>query len=524
MENIISGEEEYAPPAMLAWMDERSRSQAAGSSTAHKADWGQYFTPSEVAWFMAGLLPQPPIGAHLRILDPGAGAGVLGAAAALRALAAGARSVEVTAVEAEPGAVAALHSAGHRLTQATGGRARIEIIADDFLLASSPRLGSTPLPNRFDYVIANPPYFKLSPKSGAGGTAPNAYARFMEVSAGLLRDGGTMCFIVPRSFTSGLYFKRFRAALRERMMLQRVHIFQSRRDAFRDDEVLQENVITLHQRRACRGEPVEVSTSAGVRQLKSCRPIQVSRSIVEDLHEDGSPVRDAPIRLPATAAEVEIVAQVLQWSDRLNTLGLKISTGPIVPFRSDALRSDDEISQNAAQATLPVLWMQHIKVGQVVWPLERFRKQQHIHTSCDPKLLVPNRTMILLRRFSTKDEHQRLVAALYREGTIKADSLGLENHVNYIHSPAGSTTDAVMAGLCALLCTPLADTYFRIANGNTQVNATDLETFPLPSAATLERIGLPALHADPTWWSDGQAVRAVADAALNGRSPLEQER
>jgi adenine-specific DNA-methyltransferase len=460
---------------------------------------------------MATLLPPPPTGAAVRILDPGAGGGILGVAAALHALSVGASTVEVTAVEAEPSAIDALATTAEALSHATDGRGRIKIVAADFLKACTPRLGVEPLAGQFDAVIANPPYFKLSPSDPSGGTAPNAYARFMETSARLLRPSGVMVFIVPRSFTSGLYFKGFRATLRTIVALNRVHLFESRRDTFSDDDVLQENVITVHHKALPALGDVQISSSTGIADLDSAAPIDVSRSVVEDVDQSGNPQPEAPIRLPATPAEAAIVRRVKKWPENLSSLGLKISTGPVVPFRTDALRQAAEFDSSGHALTVPLLWMQHVRTGGVSWPIDGFRKPQHLQAGADPKLLVSNQTMILLRRFSTKDESQRLVAALYLRNTFPSSMLGLENHVNYIHSPSGSTPEAVLAGLAALLASPLADSYFRVANGNTQVNATDLQSFPLPSAQSLTRLGRFALTAPTGWWTDGGAIQQAID-------------
>ncbi len=44
-------------------------------------------------------------------------------------------------------------------------------------------------------------------------------------------------------------------------------------------------------------------------------------------------------------------------------------------------------------------------------------------------------------------------------------------------------------GIAAFLNSTLVDRYFRIANGNTQVNATELRKLPLPPLERLTKIG-----------------------------------
>ena len=49
--------------------------------------------------------------------------------------------------------------------------------------------------------------------------------------------------IIPRSFCNGPYYRPFRDFILRRGALRHMHLFDSRNKAFKDDEVLQENVI-----------------------------------------------------------------------------------------------------------------------------------------------------------------------------------------------------------------------------------------------------------------------------------------
>jgi adenine-specific DNA-methyltransferase len=65
----------------------------------------------------------------------------------------------------------------------------------------------------------------------------------------------------------------------------------------------------------------------------------------------------------------------------------------------------------------------------------------------------------------------------------------LENHLNYVYRVRGHLTREEAAGLAAVLGSSLLDRYFRVSNGNTQVNATELRALPLPSPRLIETIG-----------------------------------
>jgi len=48
------------------------------------------------------------------------------------------------------------------------------------------------------------------------------------------------------------------------------------------------------------------------------------------------------------------------------------------------------------------------------------------------KLLVPRTNMVLLRRFSAKEQKRRLTAAPFLAQDFDFEFIGLENHLNYI--------------------------------------------------------------------------------------------
>jgi adenine-specific DNA-methyltransferase len=460
-------------PALLATaatIAERCRSAASEDT---KKQWGQYFTGSAIASFMADLVELPPTERAIRILDPGAGTGILGIALAQRLRALGAR-VHLVAVEAEARAADHLEEALALARRRLGAAFSFEVLRVDFLDLDAPTLGSDPLAP-FDIAIGNPPYFKVSPTEIRGGDAPNIYARFMEVAGRLLVPGGQLCFIIPRSFASGFYFQRFRRRLHAVLRLERVHIFESRRAAFKVDGVLQENLIVHYRKAPDDGGEVTISSSAGEADLGDPVVHRVPRArIVGDV-----------LYLPLDAEDMRTMSLFAGFPRMLTTLGLEVSTGPVVPFRATK-----ELVQTPSRAiTYPMLWLQHVRADGITWPLGAvFRKPEHIRASAPTKLLVPNATYVLTRRFSAKEEARRLVAAVLHRGALPGEYVGLENHLNFIHRPGGKVGEGEAVGLAALLNSRLFDAYFRISSGNTQVSATELRSLPLPEAEVITRV------------------------------------
>ena len=154
---------------------------------------GQYFTPLATARFMAKSLPLS--GGAVRLLDPGAGLGILACAVCKSSTS----DIELEAFEVDDELAAYLEgclSYAQQWMAKQGRSLKYSIRREDFVLTYADALyWSTSQP--FDAVIANPPYFKLSksdPRSRAAERVvhgqPNIYALFMAVSAALLRPGG----------------------------------------------------------------------------------------------------------------------------------------------------------------------------------------------------------------------------------------------------------------------------------------------------------------------------------------------
>ena len=454
---------------------------------------------------MAGLC-DPPGNRRLRVLDPGAGAGVL-SCALCEALAArrGSKHIEVEAYEVDPALAHCLVgslSHARQWLQTRGITLDFVVLVEDFVTAHAGSLHGVPelfgepraSAEQFDIAICNPPYFKLAksdPRAQVAGEVvhgqPNIYALFLAVSASLLKPRGELVCITPRSYAAGPYFRRFRKRFFATVRPEDVHLFESRQEAFSRDDVLQESVI-LHARRF-RGEPkghgrslVTVSSSYGVSDLGRPHRRVVPLSEVVDLS-----TRDVVLRIPVRESDDAVTRTVSSWGGSLRDYGLDVSTGPVVPFRSAALicKHGDVPTTHA-----PLLWMQNVGAMRVEWPCGRTGKSQFIAVSpVSLPLLVPDGNYVLVRRFSAKEQERRLTAAPLLAGTTGSPLIGLENHLNYIHRPGGSLTEDEVYGLAVLLNSRLLDAYFRTSNGNTQVSATELRAMPLPALDTVAEMG-----------------------------------
>jgi adenine-specific DNA-methyltransferase len=473
---------------------------------------GQFLTPPAVACYMAWQLG--PLQSGQRILDPAIGSGVLSCAIVERAI------TEQKPIELwidgfdvdESMCEAARESLRHAAAIAAQSDISIHFYVEqrDFTLQNMPSQQSLlagcafaeTQTQQYDHIIANPPYFKLrndDPRArlftAQKISHTNIYTLFIALAISrLANEQSHACFIIPRSFCSGAYFADFRRYFLQQARPLAVHLFESRNDVF-EDEVLQESLILTFSQKALKAaqnieeEWVNVSTSSNINDLAVAAAGR-RISLAKFWHSHGG---EYFFKLPLSDLDEQIIETVERWPDSLGSLNLEVSTGPVVPFRANGfLMQADDVSNDEA---VPLLWLQHVKPQAIEWPAQNFRKPQAISLqSRQAKLLTPAGNYVLIRRFSAKEERRRLIAAPLLKTTLPFAHIGIENHLNFIWKKQGELAPEEAVGLSALYNSALIDRYFRIVNGHTQVNATELRRLPLPSLSVLQGIGRAVLH------------------------------
>jgi adenine-specific DNA-methyltransferase len=469
-------------------------------STEHKKKNGQFFTPLKIASLMASYCECR--GEKVRILDPGCGSSVLSCALIehLICINKELKDIELVVYETDLKLIDLTEKVIIYLKQWLLER---NIVFNyifhqkDFILENAGYLNNQnnlfSLPfEPFDIVISNPPYFKLAIEDKRAKAArivinghPNIYAIFMAISVRLLKQNGEFIFITPRSYASGGYFKIFRNYFFNLIDLEKVHLFVSRKDAFSKDKILQETVIIKGKRINDPNENshVIISSSTGLYDIDKPLIKSFPKKDIIDIRSG-----EKILYLPTNDFEENIMEIFNNWTGTLGSFNIKISTGPVVAFRSWDYIKDEYENLNCQLA--PLFWLHNVKQMVLEWPLQRPDKGQYIQISKESKaLLIPNKNYILLRRFSSKDDKSRLIAAPYFSNLIEAGYIGVENKVNYIYRQDGYLERNEIIGLCALLNSSLFDAFFRIFNGNVNVSATELREMPLPPLNTIKEIG-----------------------------------
>lgn len=454
---------------------------------------GQFLTPAPVADFMSSLFgPLPHV---VRLLDAGAGAGALTAAFVSRLCRKkdGVRAIEATLFELDPFIQDALsktmQDCRHVCAEA-GIRFTFTIHKTDFIHEMSALLAGdlfASTPPAFNAAITNPPYRKIGIDSterralrSIGIETSNLYTGFIALIQKLLAPAGQIVGITPRSFCNGPYFRLFREDFLRNMELRRLHVFESRNAAFRDDSVLQENII-FHAVKG-RNQPRElvVSSSSGEHGDVIAESVLAFSEVVHP-HD-----AEKFIHIPSAPSHAEAKEIMAGLRSSLASLGVTVSTGRVVDFRLK-----DSLRQEPQKGTVPLVYPCHFDSGTVRWPKTPSRKPNAILDNDDTRpWLVPAGVYLLTKRFTSKEERRRLVACLFDPDNVQAEWLGFENHLNYFHADGRGLNRNLAVGLFAFLNSTVVDQYFRRFSGHTQVNASDLRKLAYPDRDTLQVIGI----------------------------------
>lgn len=467
----------------------------------NKKDKGQFLTPSPIARFMGNMVKYSK--SHVSILDPGCGTAILSCAIIENLVSVNShlQSIDLDVYEIDkeilPYTTGVLEYLKNWLNK-KNIILKYNLNTEDFILKNAEVIKSemylfgSHIFTEYDFIISNPPYFKLNKEdSRAKATEsitsgqPNIYALFMAVSSKMLSANGQLIFITPRSYASGSYFKSFREYFFKNVVINQIHLFDSRKDAFDRDNVLQETLIIKATKRNNLNNDffVDVTSTKGIKDLSTPRIKSYPQNQILNLNS-----KEKILYVPVNNEDEEIIELFRIWKGSLHKYNIQISTGPVVAFR--ATEYIREVFENGTVFFAPLIWLHNVSKMNINWPIHKPNKGQYIKICSGSKsLLLPNKNYILLRRFSAKDDKSRLIASPYFAKLQDPEFVGIENKVNYIYRPKGELERNEVMGLAAILNSKLFDSYFRIFNGNVNVSATELREMPLPPLEFIKQIG-----------------------------------
>jgi len=337
------------------------------------------------------------------------------------------------------------------------------------------------LTGAFDFVVGNPPYRKVSPLSPALRETfqdslyghPNAYGMFLHAGIEMLRPGGRLGFIVPRSMLSGLYFQNLRRMIEQRTCLEELSLLAERKNVF--PQVLQGTMIIVFRKPAL---DEESSTERTVRT-------SIIRTAAE-LGNGGPPhvaARTAQVARRMNGTTIWFVSDQERTYSLLDKIIARhpLLAGPAVacPARTGPIvwnRVKPLLRPRGGEGRLPLVWATDIGRFRFALATAGGTRPAYLEATEKVRDLAMAGPSLLIQRVTADEQARRIVAS--RSGLPIRQRYFVENHLNVLQPGPEARID--LSYLLGVLSSDIVEFLFRSMNGNTQVSATELNLLPIP--------------------------------------------
>lgn len=448
----------------LSYAHRLSRAAAVAKTPAEKQNYGQYFTSLNTAKFMASFSEFVFSGSIIRILDPGCGTAVLSCALIENLLTKFTNlSIELVCCEADPFVIPFAKQALEYLklhVQKNGSTLDYKLFPEDFL-SSRKNLFYSENANepKYDIIISNPPFFKLPPGDDRkeiaqkvfGGQA-NIYSLFVYASVSLLKTGGELIFLIPRSFCSGSFFADFRKRIYDKLMFKNIHLYTSQEAVFEESGTLEDSIILKGILLHSIPENYEISIS---RNNTKNNYFNFNFSKTKNI-----------IPLPASKDDEILFNEYAKCTTCLKTLGYKIAGGKAL--KTDIIKYSAGSLVDECNKALIIK-----KDGE--------NKTEYIEVRCETAhLLIQNGNYIFLRRYNKTERERKISAFAYINKSPEIKYLCIDKQQLYISPASGLfSAEAILQITKALNCERL-NRYLYIVYGNINLSPSEMENIPIP--------------------------------------------
>ncbi len=437
---------------------------------------GRFFTPIAVASELSSLLP-PSFCEEVRILDVGAGTGIL-SAAAVESLSkqGGVRRIVLDAYEKDERMIGTLTEVLERIRRRArhdyGVRLLYTVHTEDFL-ADAKGLAEPSDAKRYDLVLLAPPEGVPAKGSTAEAfgrrvqpTATDTALLFAEAAAARLAEDGVMAAVLPLSFADSVSAAPLRVRLFARAPLFALGLDFGARGTRPDKTML----CLFRYGEEPPALSVRIASDGGARELTI--PYQVA--VFSD---------ECKVLLAKTSEDVALVRAMNSFPLRLSDLGLCVHTGLTIEARYPECKR-----ASRADGAVPLLHPAGLVDGQIVFP-PAGREKPFIVPRI-PSLSSPNRTAVLIKRVPTKRDGRHLVVGVYFSGQLPHDRyISTDNKLNVIEGEGEEMSAELASGLAAVLSSSYYERYCALTGALKRVNATALAALPLPERDEIIGIG-----------------------------------
>lgn len=359
------------------------------------------------------------------------------------------------------------------VSRAAGRRLPVLVTVCDSLRKSPPR-------ERFDLVIGNPPYGRvtLPPadrarfKRSLYGHA-NLYGLFTDMALRHAKPGGIIAYVTPTSFLAGEYFKNLRALLGRDAPPATIDFISVRKGVF--DDVLQETLLATYRR----GAP---AAPVAVHEITPANGACLTTTTTGTIGLPADPSQ--PWLLPRTPLQAPLVARLVAMTHRLADWGYTVSTGPLVWNRYK-----DQLAHAPGRNRHPLIWAEAVTSdGRFMYRAEKRNHAPYFEVRRGDEWLIVDYPCVLLQRTTAKEQPRRLIAAALPDAFLaKHGAVVIENHLNMLR-PIIELPPVTADVLAAFVNSAAADRAFRCVSGSVAVSAYELEALPLPAPEELDEL------------------------------------
>jgi len=347
---------------------------------------------------------------------------------------------------------------------------------------------------KFDLVVGNPPFGRVSLSErrreaferSLFGHA-NLYGLFLDAALRWRNPEGLVAFLTPTSFLGGQYYSRLRSLLLSEAPPLVVNVVSDRTGVF--PSVQQETCLTVFGKNR--------SKSTTVHLVEPRREgLEITRAGAFTLGGRGP--RGAPWFLPRTRAQAALAEVAASLPTRLENLGYRASTGPLVWNRVKG-----QLQARPSKDSYPLIWAEAVHPNVFSFDYRARADKRFVRVKDSQDHLLLSRPSVLVQRTTAKEQPRRLVACAVPEDFLHEwGAVVVENHVNVLAAPVARNVSP--RALAAVLNSRAVDQAFRCLSGSVAVSATELHALPLPGLDVFSEVeglfsrGIPPQQRDET--------------------------
>jgi adenine-specific DNA-methyltransferase len=328
---------------------------------------------------------------------------------------------------------------------------------------------------RFDLVLANPPYGRVPPEVLDGDRWNqvchpghiNVYALFVDLCLRRAKPGARLGFVIPSSFIAGPLYCKLRASIRQRSDVKLVGQIECRKEFFLD--VLQDVSLLVLERKSVRDRAPTASPTT--------HPVAFGRI------DSGGAWNAAPSfglpRVPQDGWVLPSTKDTARGGATLSDYGFRVSSGYFVWNRETGRMRKKRKKRGLS---VPLFWACNIRANAVCQPKAKDGKGTDFVCFDNPSPAIVRGPAILLQRTTNSKQRRRLIAGRIKNSTAIAQGYVTENHTILVRP---ETKDADIELVCRLLNSEAVDRRYRQISGTASISALLLRALDLPTPDNL---------------------------------------